>query len=833
MQTGTGQYLKGSAMGDFLNDLRYTFRSMKLNPGFVAVAVFSLAIGIGVNTGIFSIYKTIFRPDQGVEDGHELVVLAGSDIDDFQGTYPEYLDYRAQTTDIFEDILAYIPMIALMDLGMTSDMVFFEEVTGNYFDMLGVEPVLGRGFIEAEDDILGAMPTMVLSNVTWQNKFDADPDIIGQTVMMNSHAFTVIGVAPADFPGMFPFTVACWTPINTHDLLERSDNRLNQRENGGGSSCYIKGRLKDGVTISHAREVLRTVRSRLAQEYPEVYEGNMIGEIILPAKDIVILPEFDRPVKLLSWFLMGLVGLVLVIACTNLASILLARASARQKEIGIRLALGAGRGRLIRQLLTESVTLALMGGLVGVWIAHGLIKLLLAVRPPLPLDVNLDFGISGEALLFTLVLSVITGVVFGLIPARQATNPEIVHSLKGTATTFQGRRRFGLKNSLIVAQVAVSAVLLLCAGLLMRSLGNATAVDPGFDLQRGVLFDFMFEFTEYEETRAMTFVHDVKERIASIPGVEAVGMADYIPMNLSSRGNNVIPIDSDYEVGENGVHSATSDAAPGYFAAMGIPILRGRVFNDADVQGMPNVAMVNETFARKFWPDEDPIGKQFRRTYGGEQLFTIVGVVADGKYRALGEEQRAFFYGALFQRSISGNTVSFIVRTSAPENELIPIIQNEVRSIDPDMPLFDLKTVTAYKGVMLFIPRLVGSIASALGLVALILGSIGLYGIIAFEVSRRTREVGVRMALGAQRRDVLTMVLWNGLKLVLVGLLIGVPVAALAAQGLKALLFGIDPLDPITFAGVPLILVGVTIAATITPARRAARVNPIEALHHE
>ncbi|MFC1627685.1 ABC transporter permease [Gemmatimonadota bacterium] len=817
-------------MNNLLNDLRYTFRSMKLNPGFVAVAVFSLAIGIGVNTGLFSIYKTIFRPDQGVEDGHELVVLAGNDIDDFLGSYPEYLDYREQTTDTFEDLLAYIPMIALMDLGESSDMIFFEEVTGNYFDLLGVDPVLGRTFIEEEDDTPGAVPTLVLSHITWQNKFGADPDIIGRSVMMNSHAFTVIGVAPPDFPGMFPFTVACWTPINTHDLLEQGGNGLNQRADE--SDCYIKGRLKDGVTIGRAREVMWTVRNRLAQEYPDIYEGQMTGEIVLPAKDIVIVPEFDRPIKLLSWFLMGLVGLVLVIACTNLASILLARASARQKEIGIRLAIGAGRGRLIRQLLTESITLSLMGGLVGVGIAQGLIKLLLAVRPPLPLDVNLDFGLSGAALLFTLVLSVLTGIVFGLIPARQATNPDIVHSLKGTATTFHGRRRFGLKNSLIVAQVAVSVILLLCAGLLLRSLGNATSVDPGFDLDRGVLFDFMFEFTEYEESRARSFVNDVKERIASLPGVERVGMADLIPLNLSSRGNRVIPIDSDYQVGENGVHSFRADATPGYFAAMGIPVLRGRTFDDTDVQGVPDVAIVNETFAGRFWPGEDPIGKQFRTTYG-ERIYTIVGVAADGKYRTLGEDQSAFFYGALLQRPISGNTVSFIVRTSAPESGLIPLIQQEVRALDPDMPLFDLKTVPAYKGVMLFIPRLVGSIASALGLVALILGSIGLYGIIAFEVSRRTREVGVRMALGAQKRDVLNMVLWSGLKLVLVGLLIGVPVAALAARGLTALLFGIDPLDPITFAGIPLILIGVTIAATMTPARRAARINPIDALHHE
>jgi len=830
MQTGTEPYLKGSAMGHLLHDLRYTFRTMKMNPGFVAVAIFSLSIGIGVNTGLFSIYKTIFQPDQGVEDVGEIVVVAGDDIDDLQGSYFEYQDYRAQTSDVFEDLIAYIPNIALLDVGETSEMAFFEEVTGNYFDLLGVEPLLGRTFIEEEDDVPGAAPTVVLSHSTWEGTFNSDPEIIGRMVKMNGNAFTVIGVAPADFPGMYPFTVTCWTPISLHSLVSQRGNEIDRRD--GGADCYFKGRLRDGVSLGQAREVVRTVRSRLAQQYPDIYEGEMVGEVVYLSKDVVIVPEFDRPIKLLSWFLMGLVGLVLVIACTNLASILLARASARQREIGIRLAIGAGRGRLIRQLLTESITLALVGGLVGVWIAHGLIKLLVAVRPPLPLDINLQFGISGEALLFTLVLSVLTGIVFGLIPARQATNPEIVNSLKGSASSFHGRRRFGLKNSLIVAQVAVSAVLLLSAGLLLRSLGNASSVDPGFDLQRGVLFDFLFEFVDYEETRALDLVRNTRDRIAGIPGVEAVGLADYIPLDLNSRSTDIIPLDTDFEVGEDGVWTGLAEAGPGYFEAMGITLIRGRVFSESDLPGMPPVAIVNETFAQRFWPDGDPIGRQFRGVHS-ERLFTVVGVVANGKYRTLGEDRNPFFYSALFQYSIGGGEVAFVVRTTAPESDIIPVIQSEVRAIDPDMPLFDLKTVSAYKGVMLFIPRLVGSIASALGLVALILGSIGLYGIIAFEVSRRTREVGVRMALGAQRRDVLTMVLWHGIRLVLAGLLIGVPIAALAAQGMTALLFGIDPLDPITFLGIPLILVGVTIAATMTPARRAARINPIDALHHD
>ncbi len=817
-------------MGSLLNDLRYTFRSLQHHPGFALVAVFSLAIGIGVNTAIFSVYRTIFRPDPGVKDVEELVQVSGYDINDLQGSYPEYLDYRAQTKDIFEDLIAYVPYLALVDLGGTSEVVFFEEVTGNYFEMLGVEPALGRVFIEEEDDTPESEPVVVLSHATWQTRYGGDPGIIGRTIKMNGHSFTVIGVAPPDFPGMYPFTVACWTPINQYGLFTDVGDELARRKSG--ASCYMKGRLKEGVSLGQARQAISVIRARLAEEYPDVYRGRMTGELVYPAREVVVVPEIDQPIRLLSWFLMGLVGLVLVIACTNLASILLARASARQREIGIRLAIGAGRWRLIRQLLNESVTLALLGGLVGVPIAYGLIRLLVAVRPPLPLPVNLEFGVSGEALLFTLGLSVLTGILFGLLPARQATHPRIVQTLRGNAPAFGTRRRFGWKNTLIVAQVAVSTVLLLCAGLLMRSLTNATAIDPGFELRRGVIFDLAFEFGDFSDERAVGLVRDARERFGTLPGVERVGVAERIPLNFSYSNDNVLPLDSAAEVGERGIAAGLSDADPDFFRAMGIPLRRGRFFDERDARGTPEVAVVNETFAERFWPGQDPIGRQFH-TFYRKRLYTIVGVVKDGKYRTLGERQQPFFWGSLDQRTFHQETVTFVVRTSLPERDVIPLLRQEARALDPDLPLFDLKTVSQFRGMTLFIPRLVGAISSALGLFALVLGTTGLYGIIAFEVSRRTREVGVRMALGARRRAVLTLILGNGLRLVLAGLLIGVPVAALAARGLTALLYGIAPLDPVTFLGVPMLLIGVTVAATLTPALRAARIHPIEALRHE
>jgi len=816
-------------MGSFFLDLRYTLRTMRMNPGFVALAVFSLSIGIGINTAIYSIYSTIFQPDRGVRDGNELVQVSNMRLNDFAAGYPEYLDYRAQTSEIFEDMLTYNAMIALLDLGQRSEMIFLEEVSGNYFELLGVEPLLGRVFVE-EDDAPGAAPAVVLSYDTWQRWYFDDPDIVGQTVKLNNRAFTVIGVVKDDFLGMFPFTCVLWTTITQHNLLDPDSDVLTRRNY---ETVFMKGRLREGVSLAKAREVLHTVRARFIQDYPDMYRNIGTGPVALPAKSVVIGPEIDRPVKMLSWFLMGLVGLVLVIACTNLAGILLARASARRREIGIRLAVGAGRGRLIRQLLTESILLAVMGGVVGVLIAYCLINILVAVRPPLPLSINLDFGINGQALLFTLILSIGTGILFGLLPARHATNPNIVFALKGGSETFGSRlRRFGFKNSLIVAQVSVSAVLLLCAGLLIRSLTMAASVDPGFDLRRGVVLQFPFEFSGHDDTRIHSFVREAKIRLALVPGVDAVGITGDIPLGMSSRSTRIIPTDTQFPISEQGVIVGYTFAGPDFYRAMGIPLLRGRFFSEADAPGAERVVIVNRSFIQRFWPGEDPIGKQFR-TSSGQRVYTIVGVVADGKYRTLGEDQRLFYWRPTLQSSLRNSALTFVVRSDLPADQLMATVRNEINTIDPDMPIFDPQTVSQYRGMMLFIPRLVGGIASVLGLVALLLGITGLYGVIAYDVSRRTREVGLRMALGAQKRDVLTLILWSGMRLVLVGLLVGVPIAGLASQGLTALLFGISPLDPLTFIGIPLLLIGVTVAATLTPARRAASVNPVDALHHE
>jgi len=482
-------------------------------------------------------------------------------------------------------------------------------------------------------------------------------------------------------------------------------------------------------------------------------------------------------------------------------------------------------------MLTESVLLALLGGAIGVVVAGVLIRLLVAFQPPIGLTINLDFGINGSALLFALLLSLGTGIVFGLLPARQATRPDIVRSLKGMAGSDSSGRRFGLKDLLITIQVAVSVILLLGAGLLVRSLANASTVYPGFDLRRGALFEVLFEFASYDRERTAAAMQEIENRLTATPGVEAVALASDLPLDFNSSTTRLYPLETDHPAAEDGLVVGYSEAGPGFFQTMGIPLLRGRSFSEADRSGTVRAVVVNETFAERFWPGEDPVGRQFAG-YSRERVYTVIGVVADGRYRSLGEKQSAYFWRAYHQVS-DYRAASFVVRSDLPSAQLLPTIRRQVQEVDPDLPIFNLQTVTQFRGLMLFIPRLVGGLAAALGLLALVLAMIGLYGVIAFDAARRTREVGIRLALGAQRGGVLILILWGGVRLVLIGLVAGIPIAGLAAQGLTALLFGIEPLDPVTFLGIPLLLIGITIAATLNPARRASGISPVQALHHE
>jgi predicted permease len=818
-----------SVMADVWRDLRQAFSMMAKSPFFAAVAIVSLGIGIGTNTAIYAIYSAIFTMDQGVEAPEALVqVLATRNPSYPQCSYPEYLDYRNRIGEIFSDLMAYSPNLALLDTGERSETILLEEVSGNYFNLLGVEAALGRTFIPEEDDVPGATATAVLNHRSWIHKFNGDPAIVGKTIQLNAGTFTIIGVAPAEFAGMYPFFhVDLWIPLHQRALLETGDGRLAERNY---YHFYMKGRLADGVSLDRAQAVLDSISSGLMENHPGTDQERVAT--VVPSRDVAIGPFVDRPIKWITWLLMGLVGLVLLVACSNLAVILMARASSRKQEIGIRLALGAGRRRLVQTLLTESILLSVLGGLCGLSIARWLIQVLLTSHPPIAIPIHLQVGIGGPSILFAVVLSVLAGVVFGLLPARQASNPGLVHVLKESRTCFTFfPRRFGLRNLLIVTQVAISTVLLLCAGLLLRSLGTMSSMDTGFDIRQGLVFQLPLEYRKYDEPDARRFIEEMKERLAAIPGVATVGIAERLPLNLDRTTNRVRPQGSHQPVPERGITVNCAMVGPDYFRTMGIPILAGRPFDNRDVHESESVAIVNQYFAERYWPGKNPVGKQFHISQG-DKVLTIVGVAGDGKYRTLGEAQQPFFYEDLFQKPFHEQILYVIVRTSVDVESIAPTVTNEIRGLDPDMAIFDVRTVSQYRSLMTYIPGLVGTLATALGIVALLLGSIGLYGVISYDVVRRTQEVGIRMALGADRPGILALMLMSGLQMVTAGLGIGLLFATLAFGGLNAILVGVSRFDPISLVGIPLLLIIVALAATLKPALAATRVDPMEALRH-
>jgi len=809
-------------------------RSLKKNPGFATVAVLSLALGIGANVAIFSIYSSFFLSPPPLAEPDRLVEIYtndSSDSDDFYysvSSYPDYVDMAERTTDAFDGVVIYSLALTILQGEQESEYLIGERVSGNYFDVLGIQPVLGRAFSKEEGEI-GASPTAVIAYRFWQSHYGGDPDIIGKTIPLSGYDFTIIGVAPEEYTGLYPLVTNVWYPITLTPLITPGSSLLDQRIS---RQLLIKGRLKDGVTFEQAESTLLTFSASQAELFPESHAD--ITFLALPTKDVVLNPMFDAPIKTFTFFLMGIVGLVLLIACTNLASMLLARASSRRREIGIRLAIGANRIRLIRQLLTESITLSLMGGIAGLALAWWIIRLLLAFQPPIAFPMEIDISMNGQVFAFALFLSLITGIVFGLLPSWQTTKLELVSALKDAYGSTGGRlSRFGIRNSLVVAQVAVSALLLVFAGLFMRSLGNASSIDPGFDIRQGVVATFELREQGFDLEKSNLFYSDLISRTESLPGVESASFVDVVPLGAAISMTSVYPQTPHVKIDEDGVSVDFATVSPNYFGTMGIPVLAGRAFNEQDVAGGNPVTIINETMANRYWPGESAIGQQILRQFNtrDDEYYTVIGIARDGRYRTLGEEQRPYFYRPNTQE-FSGFT-NLVVRTSVSGNELLLQVREQVRAIDSHLPILGIITMSEHLELMLFIPRLVAGLLFSLGFLSLILGTIGLYGIISYDVSRRTREVGIRMSLGAQQSKVLRLIISDGLKLVLVGAVIGLGISFLTTRFLATMLFGISPVDTMTFIGVFLLFLVVAFAATYMPAKRASDINPVEALRYE
>jgi macrolide transport system ATP-binding/permease protein len=818
-------------MGSLWQDIRYGFRVLIKSPGLTLVVIFSLALGIGANSAIFSLVNTIlFRPLP-VKNPDELVTLyTGGNMGRLYGSssYADYKDFRDKT-DVFSGLIAFSELpLSLTEAGR-AERINAMIVTGNYFTMLGVEAARGRTFTAGEDQKPGEFPLVVISHGLWQRRFGSDPSLVGKTLLLNNHSFTVVGIAPERFTGTdLTLPPDVWIPVMMYAELGLPDDVINKRSNRWFS---IMGRLKEGVSLEQARARLNVLAGQLRQEYTEWSTNKNAGLsiTILPQHTLKFNPETQGTFLGLAGFLLVVTGLVLLIACANIANLLLARAATRKREIAVRMALGADRSRLIRQLLTESVLLSLIGGAVGLLVADWTNGLLAAYKPPIPIPA-LDLSMDVRVLLFTLLLSLLTGIVFGLSPALYATKMDLVPALKDEAVMpSRGDRRFGLRNILMVLQVAISLVLLIGAGLFIRSFQKAQSISPGFDADKVLTMSPDLDIQGYDKNKSKSFYEEVGRRVETLPGVEAASWAQDIPLGMLS-GMAPITIEG-YEPhpGELMI-SSFNIVDKHYFKTMGINLTSGRDFGPEDREDSPTVAIINETMAKHFWPNQSALGHRIQAGEGNAPL-QIVGVVKDIKYSTLGEPPTSYFYKPLAQNE--NPVMKLHVRAQGDPKNMISAVRKEIQSVDSSLPVSNIRPMSDVLGVALLLPRLGATLLGLFGLLATVLATTGIFGVMSFSVARRTREIGIRMALGAQARDVLRLVLGEALVVILAGIALGFALAFVFTRLLSRLLYGVSATDPMTFLGVSLLLTLVALIASYIPARKATKVDPMIALRYE
>lgn len=810
-----------------LRDIRYAVRRLLATPGFTAVAVLSLALGIGANTAMFSLVNAVLLRELPVEDPQELVEVYSSDSDGFAyatSSHADYMDLRREN-EAFQDVVATRTTIVRLDVDGAADVVFGELVSWDYFQALGVEMALGRSFTEEEDRTPGTHPVAILGHRTWTQRFGADPDILGTSVHVNSRPYTVVGVAPPGFTGSMPVMVsALYVPLMMTDVIAGSG----QLERRRTRNMFIKARLRPDVTVDEADASLKAFSASLEERYPDSNENRVMTAV--SAADVSIHPAVDEILAPVAALLLGVVGIVLLIACTNLASFLLARAEDRRREIAVRLALGAGRGRLVGQLLTETTLLAVLGGAAGLLLAKWTLGLLLAFQPPLPIPVDLEIELDRWVLVFTASVTVLAGLGFGLAPALQATKPDLAPTLKRSGNAVTSRGRFDLRGIMVITQVAFSFVLLIGAGLFVRSLQKAQAIEPGFDTSPAALVWPMLDLAgreSDEEKRA--FFQEYEAALLAHPAITSVAMADRLPLGTAVQtGGYILPgVPSETPDGDHDLDNTTVNV--GYFDAMGVDIVAGRGFQESDVEG-ELVAVVSRAFVDRFYPGQDVVGGTLE--YGQGRPMRIVGVAEDTKVRTLGEDPRPYVYG--LQGQMGWFEMQVVARGTGTGPELVAAARETLDRVAPGMVLFEpIKTMNEHLALLLFPPRMAALVLTAFGALALLLAGIGVYGVVSYAVSQRTRELGIRMSLGATARDVVGLAIRGGMRLVVLGGVVGVLLAAGVTWSISGYLFGISATDVGTFVTIPLVLTGVALVAAWVPARRASRVDPVRALRAE
>ncbi|MGH7481879.1 MAG: ABC transporter permease [Longimicrobiales bacterium] len=811
-----------------IQDVRYGLRTLVRSPVFTLAAIATLAIGIGANTTIFSLVNAVLlRPPAAVAAPDELVAVYTSD---FSGplygasSFPDYEAFRTGTAGVLSDVAAYtLRPVTLVERGETR-RVLAELVSPNYFEALGVRLPVGRGFTSAEGRP-GAAGVAVVSYALWQSALGGGADVLGRELHLNGGTFTIIGVAPAGFNGALRLAPAdLWVPVPASaEALGAS--RAGERGNRG---LFVLGRLADGASVDEAQARLDVLARQLYRAYPAQWE-NVRGEgrtvTVLPERETRIPPMMRGPALGFLGLLFAVVGLLLLLCCANVANLLLARATRRTREIAVRLSLGARRARLARQLLTESLVLALLGGAAGVLLAFWASDALLSFRAALPIQIALDLSPDARVLGFALAATLVTGLLFGLAPALQATRPDVVRALK-EETPQPGSGRARLRGALVVGQIAISLVLLVGAGLFLRSLQEAANANLGFDPDGVLVASLDLESDGYTEETRRQFHGRLARRLEALPGVEAVALARDVPLSAgwARRGISV----EGYEPAEGeDMEFHSNIVGPGYLETMRVPLVRGREFTAADRTGAPGVIIVNEAFARRFWPDEDPLGKRIGR---GDQTFEVIGVTRTGKYRMLSEEPTPYFYLPYLQ---VGGEMTLHVRAAGELADLARLVRAEIRALDPDTPILGLEPIHERTAFAVLPQRVGAALLGLFSIVALLLAGIGLYGVMAFGVGQRTREIGIRIALGARPRDVVRMILRQGLRLSAVGLGIGLLASAALTRLISGFLYGVGAFDATAFAAVAVLLAAVALLATYLPARRATRIDPVGAIRSE
>ncbi len=826
----------------FIQDLRYGSRTLLKTPGFTLIIVITLALGIGVNTVILSTVNGFLLRGLAVEKPAELISAFWGKKSDPQVwggfSYPNYIDVRNRTQS-FSGLAAWDNMYSA-SLSTTdsrnarsqerAELIWGERVSGNYFEVMGVKPILGRGFLPEEDRTQNTHPVVVISHALWQSRFNADPAIVGKTIYLNGVAFTVVGVAPETIYGSeFTLRQSFWTPLM---MAQKFGLRAEWKTDRSYALFNLYGRLKPGLTMAQAETDLNLLADALAELHPR---ENADTKIQLRTEVDGRYGNGTRVIRYGGLLAVGVSGLVLLVACANVANLMLARAAARAKEIGIRLAIGASRRRIVRQLLTESVLLSLLGGALGWLVAYWGTWLVAATVPPLPMPINLQIAPDGYVLKWMLGLSLLTGLIFGLAPALLASRPDLVAVIKGDAAGQRsGRRRSSLRGALVVAQVAISIIVLICAGLFLRSLNKVLKVDPGFSAENLVTMILDPSLLGYDKAAGLRFYQELTRRIEAQPGVRAVSLATLLPLGSSGDGRGPIVKEGEADPPPNqGIGSSCSFIAPRYFATVRTPLVMGREFTEHDTADVPPVVIVNQEFARKFYGSEqNALGKRFRFRQG-TPLMEIVGIAQDGYYGSLYEDRQTYMFLPEYQNYQSQMMMLVSANSADDLKAVVEHARREIGQMDARIPVFGVTMAEANLSYAYWGPRLAAEMATAFGLLALLLVTMGLYSMMTYAVSQRTREIGIRMALGAQAGAVLRMVVWRGLRLTIVGMALGLAAALALTSVMKNLLFDVSATDPATFALITLLLLSVALIASYIPARRATKVDPLQALRHE